>query len=168
MTCRGIAYGFLTSSDKYMLFWSVLLLTELALLLFVATMAISLFFGIRLLLSAGCGELYILGSRQVCQEMLLSVSEMMKTFTHVGGEPLDPACRTQNLLTCDIVTSSLGWVLSFSLFASFLAATMSWLVLVDSAAANETIRWEIAEIENSKGKEDEQEDCRKAKGAEVM
>lgn len=155
MTCQSIAYGFLTSSDKYMLFWSVLLLTEVALLLFfVATMAISLFFGIRLLLAAGCGELYILGSRQVCQEMLLSVSEMMKTFTHVGGEPLESACRTQNLLTCDIVTSSLGWALGISLFASFLAATLSWLVLVDSAAANETIRWEISELENEDEKEE--------------
>jgi len=140
VTFQSISYGFLTSADNYMLFWSILLLTEGALLFFFsATMLISLFFCIRLVVATGCGELYILGSRAVCHDMLLKVSEWMSTFTHVGGDPIENACETQKLLTCDIITSSLGRALTFTLIASFMAAMLSWFVLVDSAASNETI-----------------------------
>jgi len=124
--------------DSNLCFWSVLLLLQVVILLmFIFSILLVIVSGVQALLSAGCGEIYLLGDPSICNNTLGLVRKFLTTFMPGISDP----CSDSKLVTCQYIGSELTTILLMTVGGSMVAAILSFQLLVESARMHEMERW---------------------------
>ena len=130
--CRGCTSG-------HLCFWSLLLLAQvLVLVLFLVSLLICILTGVQAFMGAGCAQIHILVDNQVCSAVLGIFQTFLKTFGFF--EPIEDSCMHRNLLTCDIIRSSVAHMALVAIIGGLLASVLSFQMLIDSAMKHERAR----------------------------
>lgn len=141
--------------DTQLCFWSFIIIFEVVcLLIFVISLVLCILAGVRSFMVAGCSQVYLLSDEQVCQETIVVLRQFLETYAvGIPTTPLDQICGVNNLLTCDAMSSKMKASTLHTSFFSFLAAVLSFQMIIESACLHTRARYrrEISAI-----KEDEQ------------
>lgn len=89
-------------------------------------------------MGAGCAQIHILVDNQVCSAVLGIFQTFLKTFGFF--EPIEDSCMHRNLLTCDIIRSSVAHMALVAIIGGLLASVLSFQMLIDSATKHERAR----------------------------
>lgn len=138
-----------TCHSDNLAFWSYILLIEaILLLLFLASVGLAVFAGVRLFVASGCAEIYVLGDRSVCSGVFNDVRQWLPGFWQDEG--LEHVCDDRRLLTCDLIGGRMAGATTATLVGSLLAAALSFQLLANSAIQHERERWRATFEEESK------------------
>jgi len=141
--CRSCSTCLSTFHDTALCFWSVIILMEVVcLLIFVVSILLNIFAGVKSMIVAGCTQVYMLNDPQICLQTLNLFKGFLTTF-HINfdGEDLNNACIEHNLLTCDAVIAKMKSSMTLTTIFSFLAAIMSFQMIIESSILHERARW---------------------------
>mmetsp|Transcript_99917 Transcript_99917/g.213941 ORF Transcript_99917/g.213941 Transcript_99917/m.213941 type:complete len:1049 (-) Transcript_99917:131-3277(-) len=137
--------------DSNLCFWSVVLLLEvIVLVLFVVAIVLCLLAGIKAFISAGCGQIYLLGDEKICTGTLGSIRNFVISFWEDSGILLGDACNQKTLLTCQLIGAKLKKSAVMTTLGSLIAAVFSFQLIIESAILHERARWRRIFDEDSK------------------
>jgi len=137
--CLASCCSCLTMCDDYQIcFWSCILLVQVFwLVMFVASFMLLLVMGLKAFIAAGCAPVYMLGDVTVCSQALQLVSSWLEGNDWLGSVSQD---SPDSLLVCHIVSQKFGKGILMSALSNVLAATLTFLMIVDSAMMHERKR----------------------------
>jgi hypothetical protein len=128
--------------DRDLCFWSCILLMQLLILIiFIISLVLCIFAGIKTMLLSGCAQIYMLGDSTVCLETLHTLREWLQDFHVVPGEALETICDSQNLLTCQLISQRMAQSTVLTTVFSFLAVILNMQLLIESACLHERAIW---------------------------
>jgi len=127
--------------DNTFCFWSVLLLAQVvALILFLICVLICVVAGVEAFLSKSCAQVYILGDVSVCTTTLKSIKKFLHSFWNTQL-PIDLTCKSENLMTCNLIAEQMAIGVGISIAGGILAAVMSFWMIIESAVMHERAKW---------------------------
>lgn len=114
-------------------FWSLVMLAEIiVLLMFLVSILFAMLSAIKIVISSGCAQLYILKEGDVCTQSLRLLQEFVKTFWARGGKIIEDACDTQSLLTCQMISKSLMLSGILTAAGSLLATVITVQLIIEA------------------------------------
>mmetsp|Transcript_55318 Transcript_55318/g.118956 ORF Transcript_55318/g.118956 Transcript_55318/m.118956 type:complete len:1010 (+) Transcript_55318:71-3100(+) len=140
--------------DTQFCFWSAIILAQvLVLVVFIISIVLSIVAGIKVFITAGCSQVYVLADPQVCTSAMGTLREFLGTFfVKDAVEELSGVCPSNNLLTCALISKNMKQSVILTTVFSFLAAIFSLQMLIESAVLHEQARYR--RMYNTKALED--------------
>jgi hypothetical protein len=141
--CSACNFCMKSFHDTQLCFWSCIILFEaVCLLIFVISLVLCCFAGVKAFMSAGCAQVYLLNDNNICLETVGTLRKFLATF-YVGGawEALDKVCFSNNLLTCNLIASEMASSCILTTVFSFLAAVFSFQMIIESACLHTRARY---------------------------
>jgi len=129
--------------DTALCFWSFIIFAQVVcLLLFVISLLICILAGVNAFLVAGCSQVYMLADPKVCGQTLGFLKAFLDTFhVNLPTEMLEGVCNDNQLLTCQLIEAKMKKAMVYTTVFSFLAALLSFQMLIESALLHERARW---------------------------
>merc|ERR1719152_572635 len=121
-----------------MCLWSMILIMQIVVLLvFIVSILLTILAGVKVFVTAGCSQVYIINDDKVCTETMKHLGTFLETF-HVGEDvtSLDFVCDVQQLKTCQMITSTI-----YTVVGSFAATIFSFQLILNTAMLHERARW---------------------------
>jgi len=121
--------------DTQMCFWSFIIIFQIVcLLLFVISVVLCVFAGVKTFLLTGCSQVYLLNDESVCNHTVGLLRSFLDTFYVTDpNSPLDDVCASNQLVTCDVISSKMKSATLYTTVFSFLAALFSFQMIIESA-----------------------------------
>lgn len=118
-----------------MCFWSAAIMWQtLVLFLFIMGAVVSVVSAVQMFVATGCSAVYILGDQTICGGVLGALRAFLETFlSDVKKTDFGDHCVDTNLLTCNLIGDSLRNSAMMTVLGSFLAAFMTFQLLIESA-----------------------------------
>lgn len=116
-------------------FWSVLIVMQLfVVLIFVVVLILLILGAVKIFITAGCEQIYILGDQTICGQTLGSLRSFVNTFlAELKVHELPDFCMKENLLVCGMIKEEMQSSAILSMVFGFLSAVISFQLLVESA-----------------------------------
>mmetsp|Transcript_130732 Transcript_130732/g.212844 ORF Transcript_130732/g.212844 Transcript_130732/m.212844 type:complete len:1046 (-) Transcript_130732:133-3270(-) len=129
--------------DTALCFWSFIIFAQVVcLLLFIISLLICILAGVNAFVVAGCSQVYMLADPKVCGQTLQIMVAFLDTFhVNIPGEMLEAVCGQEQLLTCQLIEAKMKKAMVYTTTFSFLAAILSFQMLIESALLHERARW---------------------------
>merc|ERR1712071_437439 len=138
----GCYHCFTSCHDSDLCFWSCILLMQvLILIIFIISVVLCIFAGVKAFILSGCAQIYMLGDSTICLETLQTLREWLSSFSVVPGEGLNSACSDNNLLTCQLISERMAQSTVLTTVFSFLAVILNMQLLIESACLHERAKW---------------------------
>jgi len=137
--CRCIS----TYEDTTMCLWSMILIMQVVVLLvFIVSILLTVLAGVKVFMTAGCAQVYIINDDKVCTETMKHLGTFLETF-HVGEDvtSLDFVCDVQQLKTCQMITQKMATSTIYTVVGSFAATIFSFELILNTAMLHERARW---------------------------
>jgi len=143
VTCKQCYHCFTGCHDSDLCFWSCILLMQLLILIiFIISLVLCIFAGVKAFLLSGCAQIYMLGDSTICLETLQTLRDWLSEFrVDSVGEALDDVCDSHNLLTCQLISQRMAQSTVLTTVFSFLAVILSMQLLIESACLHERAKW---------------------------
>jgi hypothetical protein len=137
--------------DNAICFWSFITLAQvIVLVVFLVSIILSVFAGVKFFLISSCGQIYILNDSVVCGSSLLNLREFLTTVNFTSDQDhfrnertqqgLQNVCERQDLLMCDKISSDLVSSTMLTCISSFLCTLFTLQFLVVVATMHEQAR----------------------------
>ncbi|CAE7252574.1 unnamed protein product [Symbiodinium pilosum] len=133
--------------DTDLCFWSIIIFMQVIVLVtFLISVVMAIFAGVKAMIVAGCGQVYVLEDPDVCESALTTLRTFL-TKMSVGNstiytdEDIHGICDENLLLTCEMVTATLTKSTIATTVFSFLASIFSLQMLFDAATLHEQAVW---------------------------
>jgi len=137
--CRCVS----TYEDTTMCLWSMILIMQVVvLLIFIVSILLTVLAGVKVFVTAGCSQVYIINDDKVCTETMNHLGKFLGTF-HVGEDvtSLDFVCDVQQLKTCQMITQKMMTSTIYTVVGSFAATIFSFELILNTAMLHERARW---------------------------
>merc|ERR1719223_2536015 len=137
--CRCVS----TYEDTTMCLWSMILIMQVVVLLvFIVSILLTILAGVKVFVTAGCSQVYIINDDKVCTETMKHLGTFLETF-HVGEDvtSLDFVCDVQQLKTCQMITQKMMTSTIYTVVGSFAATIFSFELILNTAMLHERARW---------------------------
>jgi hypothetical protein len=126
--------------DSAICFWSLVIGLQLVVLvLFIVSMIFCILSGVKLMISSGCAEIYMLGDAVNCEGSVGKIQSWLgSTFWVIDPtESLEYICLDGHLVTCQAISGDLTASALCTAGGSFLATLLSLQLIIESAMLHE-------------------------------
>jgi len=144
LTCfHACGACFSCCTDSHLAFWSgMITLMVIVLVMFTLSVALALMSGLKVWVSAGCSEIYVLNDNTICLQVMQGIRHWLGTFWSTDpNTPLEAMCASKTLNTCGAISAQLKQSALFTTFGSMLAAVVTCQMIFESARLHEGARW---------------------------
>lgn len=121
--------------DTTMCLWSMVLIMQVVVLLvFIVSILLTILAGVKVFITAGCSQVYIINDDKVCTETMNHLGKFLETF-HVGEDvtSLDFVCDVNQLKTCKMITEKMMTSTIYTVIGSFAATIFSFELILNTA-----------------------------------
>ncbi|CAE7210619.1 unnamed protein product [Symbiodinium natans] len=146
--------------DTDLCFWSIIIFMQVIVLVtFLIAVVMAIFAGVKAMIVAGCGQVYVLEDTDVCESALTTLRTFL-TKLNVGNstiysdEDIHGVCDENLLLTCEMVTAKFTKSTIATTVFSFLASIFSLQMLFDAATLHEQAVWRRKAAAAKEGKQE--------------
>jgi len=144
--------------NSKMCYWSAMMLASaIVLFMFALSTVLSLLCGLKLWVSSGCDEVYLLSDNTICSEVMGGIQSWLSTFwsPNFSHTSLESMCVSETLMTCSTISGKMKESAVFTAGGSLLAAVLTCQMLFESARLYEQARWRQIVQEKTMGLADQ-------------
>mmetsp|Transcript_123817 Transcript_123817/g.361512 ORF Transcript_123817/g.361512 Transcript_123817/m.361512 type:complete len:1048 (+) Transcript_123817:69-3212(+) len=129
--------------DTSLCLWSLVMLVQvIALVVFVISIALCILAGVKVFITAGCAQIYVINDETICKEALVSIRDFLSTFVVSSAlTPLEDSCVSNDLLACELISRKMATSSALTTVFSLLSAVLTLQLTFDSAISHEQARW---------------------------
>lgn len=123
--------------------WSTIVVMQIiVLVIFIVSILLTILAGVKVFITAGCSQVYIINDDKVCTETMNGIQKFLSTF-FVGKVPtsLEFICDVEHLKTCQMITDKMTVSTTYTVLGSFAATIFSFELILQTAMLHERMRW---------------------------